>query len=165
MVEVFGVGDALCRLLGADAGGHVIVVDKPCLCCRPLLFHVLCGVVTRLRVGQTDHDGKSLAFLAFSVHLALMQLHERLDDGQTYACAAFCSSSLIESLEEARQFLLRHTLSRVAHLDGVCMVGVCQGYVDASSLWCILEGVGHQIEEDVRNLVAVCNDDRILLHC
>ena len=46
--EVFGVGDALCRLLGADAGGHVIVVDKPCLCCRLLLFHVLCRVVTRL---------------------------------------------------------------------------------------------------------------------
>ena len=94
-----------------------------------------------------------------------MHVDISLDERQADACAAYRALRLIEAFEQMGQFLLVDALARIAHGDGEVMVGMLHGGGYASSLGCVLQSVGHQIEVDVLNLVAVGNDDVFVCSC
>ena len=155
VVEVLGISDAFAGSIGVDVHRHIVVVNQILVLHSRRSLLVVGRVVALLCVGQRHDERRALARLALSFNRAVMHIDISLDERQSDAGAADRALCLIETFEEVGQFLGVDALARVSHGDGEVLGSVLNGGGDASSLGCIFQRIGHQIEVNVLYLVAV----------
>ena len=129
---------------------HLVLIF--CLC-PPVLRRSLFTLVQSVRIGvgyrQCHRELAALSLLALHRYLSVVQVGQRLDECQSYACARCLMAALhlVIAVEDVWQCLCCDAVARVGHADQQLSVVVRRyGDVDATLL-CVLHCVGKQVVE------------------
>ena len=132
-IEVFGIGDAIRRLLSIDILGHIAIVYQFPLRHRPCLA-ILGRVVAWLGGRQRYKKPCALSLVALHADVAMMEIHVGLDQRQSNPRPTDSTARLVEAIEEMRQRLLLNSLARIAHAEHILLAVVGQCRCDPSAL-------------------------------
>ena len=147
-----------CRLLRLRVYGKVRVVVHGVVYDDGAAVGVACLVEVGLRGGQCDAERGAALLVGGDNGLSVVHVSECLYQCQSDARATDGTLRLVEAVEEVRQFSGVDIRPCVVHLQRADSPVLSDSDGDGAARRCVLHGVRHEVEENVRHFLAVGDD-------